>query len=163
MYESLIVRKPTESELMELREIAEIQFGVSGSALIPDSILVYVSPNTNRVRAVANNGKRYLTLRSGDYRFNLHLEAGKVLNRALPHPRLRVYVKEDYVEFVARGDTLFCKHVLAADADIRPNEEVLVADSARKLIAVGRAQLAGWEMVFYNRGEAVRIREGILK
>lgn len=158
----MIIRRPTLDELRELRSIAEYQFGVSGTIVIPETIEVAVSPNTNRIRFILLGGKKYLALRSRDYRFNLYLSAGTVLNRVLPHPRLRVYVKDNYTEFISKGETLFCKHVLMADPLIRPNDEVLVNNTRGELVAVGRARLAGWEMVFYNRGEAVKVREGVL-
>lgn len=159
----MIIRKPTTSELLELREIAEFQFDIKGEQLIPDSIYVAISPNTNRIRHVLLDNEKYLTLRSRDYRFNLHIPAGRVLLKIIPPPRLRVYVKKEYVDFVARGETLFARHVLTADPDIKPGDEVLVVDEQGDLIAVGRARLSGWEIVQYNRGEAVRIREGVIK
>ena len=157
----LITRKPTAEELEELRAIAEVQFGVAGNLVIPETVNVIISPSTNRIRFLVVNGKKYLALRPRDYRFNLYLSAGEILNTVLPHPRLRVYVKRDYVEFVSKGNTLFCRHVLMADPDVRPGDEVLVVDQNGNLIAVGRSRLAGWEMVFYSRGEAVKIREGV--
>lgn len=157
----LITRKPTESELLELRSIAELQFKIPGFMLIPDDIEVVVSPNTSRIRLVLRSRSRYLALRARDYRFNLYIPAGIVLNNHLPHPYMRVYVKDDYADFIARGRTLFCKHVLMADPEIRPHDEVLVVNTTGKLLAVGRALVAGGEMVYYKRGEAVRVREGV--
>ncbi|ADV65546.1 PUA domain-containing protein [Desulfurococcus mucosus] len=156
----LVKRKPSGTELLELRGIARLQFGV-GDEFIPEDIEVAVSPNTFKIRMVLLNDSRYLTIRAGDYRFNLHVASGRVLNTMLPHPRLRVYVKEDYVGFVAKGGNLFCKHVLMADPDIAPNDEVLVVSPRGELIAVGRAIVPGREMVYYKRGEAVRVREGV--
>lgn len=157
----MIIRKPTEDELLELRGIAELQFKIPGSLLIPDDVQVVVSPNTNRVRLILESGSKYLALRARDYRFNLYIPAGVVLNNYLPHPRMRVYVKDEYADFIAKGKTLFCKHVLMADPEIGPYDEVLVVDSTGKLLAVGRALVAGREMVYYKRGEAVRVREGV--
>ena len=159
----MITRKPTIDELSEFRMIAEIQFNVKGELLIPDHAYVSISPNTNRIRLIIVNGEKYLSIRARDYRFNLHVPAGRVLNNILPHPKLRVYVKKDYSEFIGRGETLFSKHVLMADPDIRPGDEVLVVDPDGELLAVGRSRLTGWEMVYYNRGEAVKIREGVYK
>ncbi|MEM4717487.1 MAG: PUA domain-containing protein [Desulfurococcaceae archaeon] len=159
----MIIRKPTNSELAELREIAGFQFDVKGELLIPDSIYVAISPNTNRIRYILLNNEKYLTLRSRDYRFNLHIPAGRILLQITPPPKLRVYVKKEYIDFVARGGTLFAKHVLTADPDIRPGDEVLVVNEQGELVAVGRSRLSGWEIVQYNRGEAVRIREGVFK
>ncbi len=159
----MIKRKPTVWELNELREIAEFQFGIRGELLIPNNVDVVVSVNTNRIRFILLDNEKYLSLRSRDYRFNLHIASAHALNKLLPHPRLRVYVKEPYVEFVARGGSLFSKHVLMADPDIRPGDEVLVVDFKGSLIAVGRAKLSGWEITHYNRGEAVKVREGVIK
>lgn len=157
----MITRAPSREELLELRKIAEYQFGVKGDALIPDNILVTISLNTNKIRFILHAGKRYLGIRAQDYRFNLYIPAGRVLNELLPPPLLRVYVKREYAEFVARGGSLFCRHVLIADPNIRPNDEVLILDQDNELIGVGRAQLPGWEMVYYNRGIAVKVREGV--
>jgi len=156
----VIRRRPTLDELLELRGIARLQFGVDDE-FIPDSIEVVVSPNTMKIRLLLLNGEKYLTLRAGDYRFNLHIASGLVLNKMLPHPRLRVYVKDEYTGFIAGGGNLFNKHVLMADPGIRPNDEVLVVSPSGELLAVGRAMVPGHEMVYYKRGEAVRVREGI--
>ncbi len=157
----MIIRRPTSNELIELRSIAELQFKVPGDILIPEDVYVAVSPNTNKIRLVLRSGVKYLGLRARDYRFNLYIPAGIVLNNSVPHPHMRVYVKKEYVPFIAKGKTLFCKHVLMADPEIRPEDEVLVVDSAGSLLAVGRALIAGHEVVYYKRGEAVKIREGV--
>ncbi len=157
-----IKRKPSDRELDELRWIAKIQFGV-GRDFIPDDIDVVLSRSTLKIRLLLLNGEKYLTLRAGDYRFNLHIASGKVLNRILSHPKYRVYIKDEYIEFVAGGGNLFNKHVLMADPGIKPNDEVLVTSSNGELIAVGRAIIPGFEMVYYKRGEAVRVREGVKK
>lgn len=157
----VIIRKPTTRELEELWEISKLQFTVNGEEFIPSDVLVGVSPNTGKIRFVLYSDKLYLSLRSRDYRFNLHIASGVVLNKILPKPKLRVYVKDEYVPFIKSGRTLFCRHVLVADPNIRPGDEVLVMDPYGVLIAVGRSTKSGWEMVYYKRGEAVKIREGV--
>lgn len=157
----MIKRPPTDEELRELRAIASYQFGVRGEDLIPPHVTLVLSKRTMRIRMLLLDDKKYLSLRAGDHRFNLHIPSGLALNKLLPHPRLRVYVKDEYAEFIAKGGNLFAKHVLMADPLIRPNDEVLVVNSSGDLIAVGRAIMSGWELAYYKRGEAVRIREGI--
>lgn len=159
--DNMIRRPPTSEELKELRAIAAYQFGISGDDLIPPHVTLVLSKRTMRVRMLLLDNKKYLSLRAGDHRFNLHVPSGLVLNRLLPHPRLRVYVKDEYAEFIAKGGNLFARHALMADPLIRPNDEVLVVDSSGNLLAVGRAVMSGWELAYYKRGEAVRIREGI--
>ena len=61
---------------------------------------------------------------------------------------------------MARGGTLFAKHVTEVDPDIRAGEEVLVVDEEGSLIATGKAHLSPEEMIQMNRGPAVKIRKG---
>lgn len=159
----MIRRKLTADELKELRAIAEYQFGIRGDMLLPEDVIAVVSPGTNRIRVLEKGGEKYLSVRAGDYRFNLHILSARVLHAHLPPPYLRVYVKNEYAPFVMRGGNVFAKHVMMADPHIRPGDEVLVVDENDTLIAVGRAVLAGHEIVYYKRGEAVRVREGVLK
>jgi len=57
---------------------------------------------------------------------------------------------------------VFTKHVVWADPDIRPGDEVVVVDyETGEVIGVGKASKPGWEMIYYGWGEGVRIREGI--
>jgi uncharacterized protein with predicted RNA binding PUA domain len=160
----LIKRRPTSEELKSLRRIADLQFGGYGDEIIPDNILLVISPSTQKIRYLLYDGKIYLSLRAGDHRFILHVPAGYRLNHILPHPMLRVYVDSRYSEFVASGGNVFCKHVVLADPNIRPGDEVLVIDSdTYRLLGVGRAIKPGWEITYYSWGEAVRVKEGVLE
>jgi len=78
---------------------------------------------------------------------------------------LRYYVKvsDDVSSFVARGKSVFAKHIVAADDEIRPKEEVVVLDEEGRVLAVGRAVLSGREMKMFKRGVAVQVRSGIMK
>lgn len=75
--------------------------------------------------------------------------------------RLWVEVQDDVTDFIAMGKTVFAKHVVKCDVEIRPGEDVVVVDSQRRIVAVGRAILAGEEMFFFQHGVAVRIRRGV--
>lgn len=158
----MIKRRPTVEELEELRAIADLEFRGVGEQLIPDDIVLVISPSTMKIRYLLLDNKIYLSIRAGDYRFILHVSAGKVLNKILPHPHLRIYVNSRYSEFIASGGNVFCKHVVMADPNIKPGDEVLVVDSdSYELLGVGRAIKPGWEITYYSWGEAVRLREGV--
>ncbi len=73
----------------------------------------------------------------------------------------RVTVDDDAAPFVAKGKTVFAKYVTAADAEIRPAEEVLVVDSSDRLLATGTALLSGAEMLAFKAGKAVLVRRGL--
>ncbi len=158
----MIRRPPTPNELEELRWIADLQFRGYGREVIPANIILVISPSTGKIRYLELNGKIYLSIRASDYRYILHVEAGKILNKVLPHPLLRVYVDEKYSRFIEEGGNVFCKHVVMADPDIKPGDEVLAVEyGSNRLLGVGRAVKPGWEVTYYKWGEAIRIREGI--
>ncbi len=158
----MIRRKPTKEELRELRWIANIQFRGFGEELIPDDIELVVSPSTYKIRYLLLNNRIYLSIRASDYRFLLHILSGRKLNSILPHPMLRVYVDTKYSDFIRKGGNVFAKHVVIADPEIRPGDEVLIIDSkSLELIGVGKAVKPGWAIPFHSWGEAVKTREGI--
>ena len=78
-------------------------------------------------------------------------------------PVYRVVIRDDVAEFVAQGKNVFAKHVIAADPDIRAGDDVLVVAANDRLIACGAAQVSGSEMLAFNYGVAVKVRQGSLK
>lgn len=75
--------------------------------------------------------------------------------------RLRVRIQRDIEAFIVVGGSVFAKHVIDADEEIRPQEEVIVVSERNKVLAIGRAMLSGREMKEFKRGVAVRVRRGI--
>jgi len=147
-------------ELEELRSIADLQFYGVGEKLIPEDIVVVLSPSTYRIRYILLNNEIYLTLRASDHRFLLHIRAATRLNKILPHPLMRVYVNPKYSIYISEGGNVFAKHVVIADPEIRPGDEVLVLDyNTKELLGVGKAVKPGWCIPYHSWGEAVRLRE----
>jgi uncharacterized protein with predicted RNA binding PUA domain len=71
-----------------------------------------------------------------------------------------VVIREDISSFVAQGKNVFAKHVTAADPQIRAGDEVIVVAENDRLIACGAAVVSGSEMLAFNYGVAVRVRQG---
>jgi uncharacterized protein with predicted RNA binding PUA domain len=63
-------------------------------------------------------------------------------------------------KFVADGGDVFAAHVIKADQEIHPKDEVLVLDEKGEVIAVGRAFLSASEMQAFRTGVAVKVRHG---
>jgi predicted RNA-binding protein (TIGR00451 family) len=84
-----------------------------------------------------------------------------MLHENFAPPRLRVTVKPDSVEFNREGKNVFAKFVVDCDENLRPGDEVLVVDEQDKLVAIGRAVMTRAEMMAFDIGVAVRVREGI--
>jgi uncharacterized protein with predicted RNA binding PUA domain len=88
------------------------------------------------------------------------MEGAERVRTLLPVPGYRVAVREDVSIFVAQGKNAFSKHVVAADPQIRAGDDVLVVTGDDHLIACGAAVISGTEMLAFNYGVAVRVRQG---
>lgn len=153
--------EPTAKELLKLRAIADYQFGPgSGRLLFPDyRVKIARSPRTNRTRYVYVDGSLVATVRPKDGHLTLTIEGARALLNL--KGRYTVQVKTEAIPMVKRGGDVFAKHVVTADAEIRPRDEVIIIDEQGSLIAVGRAVLNGEEMVAFKSGIAVKTRRGI--
>ncbi len=154
------LQEPTGKELFKLRAVADYLFdrGV-GQALFPDGIQVVKS--RGRIRQVLLVDEPLCSIRASDGFIVLNRKGAELVHRALKPPRLRVVVSDDAAPFVARGKTVFAKHVVAVDPEIRPAEEVLVVDSRDRLLASGKTLLTGEEMIAFKVGKAVEVRRGL--
>jgi predicted RNA-binding protein (TIGR00451 family) len=148
--------------LEKIRSIADYQLGKgAGKALFPDNVNIVFSKTTGRIRHIYVRRKLLATLRPTDGMFSLTIHGAKGLIRGANSPRLWVKVSNEAASFIAKGRSVFAKHVTAADSEIRPKEEVIVLNEDNKVVAVGKAVLTGKEMTVFKRGVAVRVRRGI--
>jgi len=151
----------SEREIQRLKAIADYQFdqGV-GEALFRGELRA-VKGKGGKIRQVWADGKPLCSIRASDGFIVLNKEGAIRVHSALKFPRLRVVVADEAVPFVRKGRDVFAKHVVEADPEIRPAEEVLVVDQRDRLLATGRAVLTGEEMKAFKVGVAVKVRRGI--
>ncbi|MBA7526849.1 hypothetical protein ES705_19020 [subsurface metagenome] len=158
-----MVEENTKKELKKARIVADYQFGAgAGKILFPDNV-EFVLSKTRRIAQVKEDGKRIATLRSFDGLLTLSIEGAKRLQHVFKYPRIRVVMNEESSEFIRKGGTAFCKHVIDADPEIRAYDEVMVMDEKDGLLATGKAMLSGEEMKIFEHGVAVKVRYGIEK
>ena len=149
-----------DSALTRVRVIADFQFGRgAGEALFPEGCEVVLS-RTGRIRQITLGKERLATIRAQDGRFTLGIAGALRLMHALPAPAYRVVVTDEVAAFIREGKNTFAKHVIAADPAIRAGDEVLVVTGADDLLATGSAVLSGGEMLIFNYGVAVKVRQG---
>ena len=152
----------TNEYLQKIRSVADYQFGKGvGTKFFPDTIRIVYSRNTGKIRHIHLGKDMLATLRPTTGLFILTIAGAQRMVQEVN--LLRLWVKlEDYAEpFVAKGRSAFAKHVIDADPEIRPNEEVIVVSQKNEVLAVGRAVLTGTEMKSFNKGVAVRVRRGV--
>ncbi len=148
------------SSLRRARTIAEYQFGKgAGAGLFPDEC-TFIFSRTGRIRQILLDKKRLATVRAEDGRLTLGIEGGLRLRKALPSSSYRVVIDPEVTEFIRQGKNAFAKHVIAADPSIRADDEVLVVTGEDELLATGSAVLSGEEMLAFNYGVAVKVRQG---
>ncbi|WP_321506993.1 PUA domain-containing protein [uncultured Methanoregula sp.] len=148
------------SSLRRVQTIADYQFGGNaGTALFPEGCGFLLS-TTGRIRQILYGGVRLATVRASDGRLTLGIEGAKRLMACLPAPAYRVVIRDDVASFVAKGMNAFAKHVVAADPAIRAGDDVLVVAGDGRLIACGGAVVSGAEMLAFNYGVAVKVRQG---
>lgn len=153
-----------ENPLRRIRSVADYQFGKGvGEKLFPENVEIVYSKRTGRIRYVYLNGKRLATLRPMDGLFSLSIEGAKRIVESRLPAKCIVMVKNGASKFVAEGGDVFAVHVVKADNEIRPKDEVIVVSGKGEVLAVGRAVLSGEEMTAFKTGVAVKVRRGALE
>jgi len=156
--------KASWQDLVKLRGVANFQFGSNvGDALFPDFVDVVRSSKTKRMKLIYCRNKLLATLRPTDGHLSLSLAGARRILRKLKNPPSIVVVQSDVSSFIKRGRNAFAKHIVRADDEIRPQDEVIVVDQNGRLLGVGRAMLSGEEMLSFKKGVAVKVRRGLLE
>jgi predicted RNA-binding protein (TIGR00451 family) len=156
--------KNKEDLVQQIRTVADFQLGKgAGKTLFPDDVQIVLSRRTGRIRHIYLKSKLLATLRPTDGMFSLTVEGAKrLLKSGKPHS-LWVKVQEDVEPFISEGKSVFAKHVVDTDPEIRPQEEVIVVGKDNQILAVGKAVLTGREMKAFKHGVAVKVRRGIVE
>ena len=148
--------------LQKIRSIADYQFGEGvGAKFFPEDSEIVFSRNTGKIRYVYLENDLLATLRPTTGLFILTISGAKRMMFELESPKLWVRIEDEAEPFVSRGRSVFAKHVIEVDEEIRPNEEVIVVNSQNEVLAVGRALLTGVEMKTFCKGVAVNVRHGV--
>ena len=158
------LRKATKEELSFLRAILMHQLDLDpfiAEKVLPEEVLVKVSPRTGKIREIfLPSGVKVASLRASSFTLNLTLYAAKVIKSYVKPMKLRVcVVNEISQDILANPTNVFAKHVIDVDNELRAGDEVMVVNESDDLLCVGRMLLSPYEIMFFTRGIAVRIRE----
>ena len=150
--------------MRRIRSIADYQFGKGvGVKLFPDGVEIEFSKRTGRIRYIYVDGKRLATMRPTDGLFSLSIAGAKRVVENSCDAKCFVTVQKDVSKFIAEGGDVFATHIIRADNEIRPKDEVIVLDEDGNVLAVGKAVLSGEEMKAFRCGVAVKVRRGCLE
>ena len=154
------------SALRKVKAISDYQFGPLITDVVfkeENNIQIERSKNTNKIRYIYLNQKLIFSLRPTNGLLTLSLYSAQIIIEAIPSPKLRVIVQNDIQEFIKKGRSVFCKHVVCIDEDLRPNDEVIVVNEDDELLGIGRLKLPIPYIKSFNSGIAVNIRKGVYK
>lgn len=150
-----------DPDLRRIRAIADYQFGPScGAALFPEGVSVGHSVKTGKIRLVHMGDMLLASLRPTDGLFTVTIAGAERLVNGVGEMGYTVTVLDDVSEFVSQGRNVFAKHVVDAGEAIRPGDEVIILNSKREVLGVGRALLNREEMLAFDIGVAVKTRRG---
>ena len=148
-------------DIKRVRAIANYQLGTGiGEALFPDNVSFEYSKRTGKIRFVFQNDTLISALRPTDGFLTLTIAGAETLVNSLNPSRFAVTIQDDVAEVIVQGRNVMAKHVVEAHIDIRPMDEVIVLNSKKEVLAVGRALLTGKEMLVFQTGVAIKTRRG---
>ena len=150
-----------EDAFRRIRSVADYQFGKGvGAKLFPENVEIAYSKRTGRIRYIYLNGKRLATLRPTDGLFSLSIKGAKRIAENAGSAKCFVTVQNNVSRFIAEGGDVFAVHVVKADYQIRPKDEVIIVDEGVRVLAVGRSVLSSEEIKSFKVGVAVKVRRG---
>lgn len=135
-------------------------FGAGVSCALPTEIQFEFSRRTGRLKNFSIAGKLAATLRTDGGIALTIAGAQHLLDNSEQFRDNCIIPVHDAVPFVSEGRSLFCRHVEWCGKNVRVGSDVAIIDND-KVIAVGAAILPSELMRLYNRGVAVKIREGL--
>jgi len=127
---------------------------------LPNSCKFSYSRRTGRIKSFSFDDQLAGTLRS-DGGIALTLTGAEFLIKNPQFKENCVIPTDEAVPFVSEGRSLFCKHVKWCGTNVKVGSDVVIIDSYRKILAVGRARVASNMMTRFDSGVAVKVREGI--
>ncbi|MCP8313756.1 MAG: queuine tRNA-ribosyltransferase [archaeon] len=148
---------PKEKFLMTI----DYLFGKGTSQIIPiDRLNFTFSKRTGKIKSVSLDDKLMATFRpDGGIALTIH-GAGLLLR----NPKFTVncvVVKDEVIDFISMGRSLFAKHIVSCGDRIKPKSEVVIVDTNGNVLAVGKALLSAKMMRNFKSGVAVKVRKGI--
>ena len=148
--------------LKRIQMIADYQFGFGSGSILFDSNCFFILSKTKRIKQVLDKNKnRIVTLRLTDGLMTLSIYGANILKKYLKYPKQRVVITNDSIPYVSKGKTVFCKHIIDMDIELRAMDEVLIVDTKDNLIATGQLLLSPIEIKSCKFGAAVFTRNYI--
>lgn len=128
-----------------------------------DSLELCFSETTAKLRYVKSKQGTIMTIRAGDMHVIPRIPLALALHKVIPYPKLRVVVVSEIADDISEGGTVFSRHIIEIDDELRAGDEALLVDEHDRLIGIITLRLSPQEILFFTRGAAGVLRERIEK
>jgi len=128
-----------------------------------DTLELCFSETTAKLRYVKSEWGTIMTIRAGDMHVIPRIPLALTLQRIVPHPKLRVVVADEIADDIPEGGTVFSRHIIEIDSELRAGDEALLVNEHDRLIGVVTLRLSPQEILFFTQGAAGILRERIKK
>ncbi len=136
----------------------DYEFGRGTSSAMPRIGLEFLhSRRSDRLKQVNHEGRIFAVIRPNGA-IALSLYGAGLLASSKAFMQNSVTVSDDAAKFVRNGKSVFCKFVVKTGRHVLSGGEVVVLDTGRRPIAVGRAKIPGIYMREFKAGVAVKVR-----
>lgn len=155
------LREAKPQDIERIKAIITFQYGPQAAKIFENAkVKVEVSKSTDRIRKIYVDEELFGSIRASDGFILPSISGALKLIKVLPPLSYQVIIEKDTAEFVARGRSVFCKHVKNCDDLIKAGDEVIIVTEKGELVAVGRAVVSCKEMKHKGIGVCVKIRKG---
>ncbi|MHA1911826.1 MAG: PUA domain-containing protein [Candidatus Kariarchaeaceae archaeon] len=158
--------KPSSFEIRQLKSVLAYQYGSDNQGDLSElffeetEALVVYSRSTGRIRHVYDKNTRLFTIRASDGLITLSIEGAQKILDILPSPKSRVIVLNEVSSFISAGRSVFSKHIVNCDPNIRSQDEVIAVNEDDVILGVGTTLLPAQSLLDFNTGMGVKIRHG---
>jgi len=158
------MKRQQSLDIRKIKGISDFQFHPSITDVIfkdEGEIKIEKSKKTNKIRYIYSKDSLILTLRPTNGLFTISLFLAQKILNSIPPPRLRVIVLTEISEFIRKGRSVFCKHVVSIDENLRPMDEVIIVNEEDELLGIGRLKIPIAYVKSFKSGTAVNVRKGV--
>jgi uncharacterized protein with predicted RNA binding PUA domain len=135
-------------------------FGFGISDVISEDLEVEYSRRTGRIKNI-HIGKYLIATIRTDGGLALTIFGATELLKNKEFKENCVIPSNEAIPFVSEGRSLFCKHVEWCGSNVKVGSDVAIIDKRDIVIATGRSLFGSITMKCYQKGVAVKVREGI--
>jgi len=117
-----------------------------------------ISKRTGRLKYIKYNNILIATFRYQDGYLIFTKYGLKFALNLIPYPENRVVIPKRVSKFIAEGKSLFSKHIITIDPELRPESEVIIVDQDDNPVALGKLLMSIKDIKYFKSGVAVKVR-----